>query len=140
LAGIFAATLSTADSLILSSSAAFTHDLMPNSIERPFLIKASTLGICILALGWALLSAQSVFAMVVMAWSGLASAFVPMLAVLIFGGRPSQGVAIAMSCAGISTALAWRYFDLHNMVYEGLPGIVVGILVYWLMKLFNKKS
>ena len=78
--------------------------------------------------------------MVVMAWSGLASAFVPMLVVLIFGGRPNQGVAIAMSCAGISTALAWRYFDLHNMVYEGLPGIVVGVLVYWLAKLFNKKS
>ncbi|MBU0538216.1 MAG: sodium/proline symporter [Gammaproteobacteria bacterium] len=140
LAGIFAATLSTADSLILSSSAAFTHDLMPNNIERPFLIKASTLGVCILALGWALLSAQSVFAMVVMAWSGLASAFVPMLAVLIFGGRPSQGVAIAMSCVGIATALAWRYFDLHNMVYEGLPGIFAGVLVYWLAKPFVNKA
>ncbi|MFQ3200199.1 MAG: sodium/proline symporter [Zhongshania sp.] len=140
LAGIFAATLSTADSLILSASASFTHDLMPNNIERPFLIKAATLGVCILALVWALLSAQSVFAMVVMAWSGLASAFVPMLAVLIFGGRPSQGTAIVMSCVGISTALIWRFLDLHNMVYEGLPGIAAGVLVYWLAKLFTKKA
>ena len=140
LAGIFAATLSTADSLILSSSAAFTHDLVPKNIERPFLIKVSTLGVCILALAWALLSAQSVFAMVVMAWSCLASAFVPMLVVLIFGGRPSQGVAIAMSCVGITTALAWRYFDLHNMVYEGLPGIVAGVSVYWLAKPFTNSS
>ena len=140
LAGIFAATLSTADSLILSSSAAFTHDLMPNSIERPFLIKASTLGICILALGWALISAQSVFAMVIMAWSGLASAFVPMLVVLIFGGRPSQATAIAMSCVGILTALLWRFLDLHNMVYEGLPGIVAGVLVYLVAKLLSKDT
>lgn len=139
LAGIFAATLSTADSLILSSSAAFTHDLLPHNIERPLLIKASTLVVCILALAWALLSAQSVFAMVVMAWSGLASAFVPMLIVLIFGGRPSQNVAIAMSAVGICTALAWRYLDLHNMVYEGLPGIVAGVLVYCLAKLFVSK-
>ncbi len=130
LAGIFAATLSTADSLILSSSAAFTHDLLPHNIEKPLLIKASTLVVTLLSLAWALFSAQSVFAMVVMAWSGLASAFVPMLLVLIFGGRPSQTTAIAMSCAGILTALLWRYFDLHNMVYEGLPGIVVGVLVY----------
>ena len=75
-----------------------------------------------------------------MAWSGLASAFVPMLVVLIFGGRPSQGVAIAMSCVGITTALAWRYFDLHNMVYEGLPGIVAGVSVYWLAKPFTNSS
>jgi sodium/proline symporter len=132
LAGIFAATLSTADSLILSSSAAFTHDLLPSSIERPFLIKASTMGVTMLALTWALLSAQSVFAMVLMAWSGLASAFVPLLVVQILGGRPSQSTAIAMMIMGIGSALLWRYFGLNNMVYEGLPGICAGVLTYFL--------
>ena len=34
LAGIFAATLSTADSLILSCSAALTHDVLPHNIEN----------------------------------------------------------------------------------------------------------
>jgi sodium/proline symporter len=45
-----------------------------------------------------------------------------------------------MSCVGISTALIWRFLDLHNMVYEGLPGIAAGVLVYWLAKLFTKKA
>ncbi len=130
LAGIFAATLSTADSLILSASAALTHDLSPKSIERPLLIKLATFAVTLFALGWALISAQTVFGMVVMAWSGLASAFVPVLAVLISGRRPNESTLIAMSAVGILTALLWRYFDLHNMVYEGLPGIVAGVAVY----------
>ena len=138
LAGVFAATLSTADSLILSSSAALTHDLLPHNIEKPWLLKLSTFGITATALAWALLSAQSVFAMVVMAWSGLASAFVPLLLVLIFGGRPGQGVSIAMSVVGISTALLWRYFDLHNMVYEGLPGILAGVAVYGVSRIHRR--
>ncbi|MEE2652512.1 MAG: sodium/proline symporter, partial [Pseudomonadota bacterium] len=138
LAGVFAATLSTADSLILSSSAALTHDLLPHNIEKPWLLKLSTFGITATALAWALLSAQSVFAMVVMAWSGLASAFVPLLLVLIFGGRPGQGVSIAMSVVGISTALLWRYFDLHNMVYEGLPGILAGVAVYGVSRICRR--
>ncbi len=130
LAGIFAATLSTADSLILSASAALTHDLSPKSIERPLLIKLATFAVTLFALGWALISAQTVFGMVVMAWSGLASAFVPVLAVLISGRRPNESTLIAMSAVGILTALLWRYLDLHNMVYEGLPGIVAGVAVY----------
>lgn len=137
LAGVFAATLSTADSLILSSSAALTHDLLPRNVEKPWLLKLATFGITAVALAWALLSAQSVFAMVVMAWSGLASAFVPLLLVLIFGGRPGQSLSIAMSLTGIGTALLWRYADLHNMVYEGLPGIVAGLLVF---ALFHRRS
>ncbi|AKH68204.1 Na+/proline symporter [Spongiibacter sp. IMCC21906] len=130
LAGIFAATLSTADSLILSSSAAFTHDLLPQNVERPLLIKLATLFVTLFALAWALLSAQSVFAMVVMAWSGLASFFVPLLVVLIFGGRPGTILSLAMAFTGLLTALLWRYFDLHNMIYEGLPGMVSGVLCY----------
>ncbi len=134
LAGIFAATLSTADSLILSSSAALTHDLLPHNIEKPWLLKLSTLLVTAVALAWALISAQSVFAMVLMAWSGLASVFVPLLLVLIFGGRPSQATAIVMGVAGLLTALLWRYFGLHGMVYEGLPGIFAGVAVYLLSR------
>lgn len=133
LAGIFAATLSTADSLVLSSSAALTHDLLPGKIERPLWIKGATLLVTLLALAWALLSAQSVFGLVVMAWSGLASTFVPLLLVLILGARPGVGLAVIMSASGLITSLLWRVFDLHAVLYEGLPGIVAGLLVYLLL-------
>lgn len=130
LAGIFAATLSTADSLILSSSAAITHDLLPNRIERPWLIKAATLGVTLLALAWALWNRQSVFSLVVLAWSGMASSFAPLLLVLVMGARPGQKLSIMMVLGGLLTALLWRGVGLHDFVYEGMPGILAGLLIY----------
>jgi Na+/proline symporter len=90
LAGIFAATMSTADSLLLSCSAAVTHDVMPNTLEKLWMLKLTTVVITLLALLLALSNNQSVFNMVIMAWSGLASTFAPLLVILCLGGRPSQ--------------------------------------------------
>ena len=129
LAGIFAATMSTADSLLLNCSAAMTHDVLPHKIESTWLLKLSTIVMTALALALALSENQSVFNMVIMAWSGLASAFAPLLIVLCFAGRPSQGLSIAAIIVGFSVALIWRLCGWHGMIYEGLPGIVAGLLV-----------
>nr|WP_255774620.1 sodium/proline symporter [Microbulbifer zhoushanensis] len=131
LAGVFAATMSTADSLVLSCSAALTHDIIPHRVERTWMLKAATLAITVAAVGWALLNKQSVFSLVVMSWSALASAFAPLLIVLALGGRPSQRVYIVMSVVGLATALLWRYgLGWHSHIYEGMPGILAGLAVY----------
>lgn len=132
LAGVFAATLSTADSLLLSCSAAVTHDLLPHKVERPILLKIATVGITLIALGWAIVNRQSVFSLVIMAWSGLASAFAPLLLVLCFKRRPTQVHSIVAIIAGLLAALLWRLAGLHNAVYEGMPGILVGLAVFYL--------
>ncbi len=129
LAGIFAATMSTADSLVLSCSAAITHDLLPHRIEKPLLIKATTVFVTLFAMGLALLNHQSVFNLVLLSWSGLASAFAPLLIMLCLNIRPSEKMALISAISGFSIALIWRYFDLHAYVYEGLPGIITGLLV-----------
>jgi SSS family transporter len=131
LAGIFAATMSTADSLLLSCSAALTHDILPHKIEKPWVLKVFTVIITALALVWALLSKQSVFNLVVMAWSGLASAFAPVLLVLVFRGSLNQKQAVAMTLTGLAVALFWRWQGWHGAIYEGMPGILAGLLVYW---------
>jgi len=138
LAGIFAATMSTADSLVLSCSAALTHDLLPKRIENTRELKIATLVITTAAVAWALLNKQSVFSLVVMSWSALASAFAPLLMVLAAGGRPSQRLAITMSALGLLTALIWRWVGWHAHVYEGMPGILMGLVVFaagrWLVR------
>lgn len=129
LAGIFAATLSTADSLILSCSAAITHDVLPHNIENTREIKLITGLVCGLALAWALLNQESVFSLVILAWSGLASAFAPLLLVLCIGRRPGQKLAIIAVLAGLGASLLWRFAGLHGVVYEGMPAIALGLLV-----------
>lgn len=133
LAGIFAATMSTADSLVLSCSAALTHDLPPQRFERPWLLKAATAAVTALALAIALWGSGSVFDLVILSWSTLAVAFGPLLIVLALGRSVSEITAIAMTVVGVAVALAWREAGLHNMIYEGLPGILVGVAVGMLL-------
>jgi Na+/proline symporter len=138
LAGIFAATMSTADSLVLSCSAALTHDLLPRGYETPLAIKAGTFGVTLLALTLALSGNQSVFSLVILAWSVLASAFGPLLVVYALGRRPGERLAIVMVLAGIATALLWRHFGLQEDVYEGMPGIVAGLTTYGIGSLMRR--
>lgn len=130
LAGIFAATMSTADSLILSCSAALTQDLLPNATQRTLLLKLSTIAITAAALLIALAGPQSVFSLVLLAWSGMASAFAPLLFVYALGGRPTQAVALAMMFGGLATAILWRQLGWHAQIYEGMPGILAGLCIY----------
>jgi Na+/proline symporter len=140
LAGIFSATMSTADSLVLSCSAAITHDILPNKVEKTGLLKIATIGITAIALLLALANNQSVFSMVIMAWSGLASAFAPLLIFLCFGQKPSQGLSIIAMISGFTVALLWRLADLHNAVYEGLPGIIMGCIVLFVGLLISSDN
>jgi sodium/proline symporter len=131
LAGIFAATMSTADSLVLACSASLTNDLTPTPVRSVAGTKVATLLVTLLALGIALAQTQSVFDLVILAWSTLASAFAPLLIVLARQHRPSEAHSLAMMVIGTATALLWRYAGLHDEVYEGLPGILAGLATFY---------
>lgn len=129
LAGIFAATMSTADSLVLACSAAITSDLAENRIQRPWIMKSVTAAVTLLALGFALSGSRSVFSLVILAWSTLACAFGPLMIIQALGRRVNQPVAIGLMLGGVGIALWWRMMGWEGQVYEGLPGILVPTLV-----------
>jgi Na+/proline symporter len=140
LAGLFAATLSTADSLVLGCSAAISHDILPRSIQNTLILKIITVIVTGVALLWALANSASVLDLVILAWSGLGSAFGPLLLVMCFGGKPTERAAIFMVVSGLVAALLWRFADLHNLLYEGVPGMLMGFVVYGLHKVMVKKG
>lgn len=133
LAGVFAATMSTADSLVLSCSAAITHDLAPQKLQRPWMMKLATAGITLVALAVALSGTQSVFALVILAWSTLACAFGPLIVLLALRRSVTQPIAVVMMVAGVGIALWWRSMGWQDMVYEGLPGMVAPLIAGWLL-------
>lgn len=138
LAGLFAATMSTADSQILSCTAAITHDFNEGKKIPYLMTKIVTLIVVIIALTIALAGNDNVFSLVLIAWSALASAFTPLLVVYALGGKPSERIAIFMVCSGLIAMLIWRYYDLGNIIYEVAPGIVAGFLPY-LLSLIQKR-
>ncbi len=137
LAGIFAATMSTADSLVLSCSAAITHDLMPERQEKSWKLKTATAAVTLFALAIAVSENRSVFNLVILAWATLASAFAPLLIVYAAKRRiPEPGALIAM-VVGVGVALWWRRMGWQADIYEGMPGILSGLAVAWL---FSKSA
>ena len=137
LAGIFAALLSTADSQILSCSAALTHDFsrgdphpafrtdeIATAIVTIFVILIATFG------NYLVIGGFSVFSMVLIAWAGLAAAFGPIMLVYIFGGRPTQPTILAMMLTAFLTVLIWRQLPVNEVIYSVLPGFLVGFFVY----------
>ncbi len=130
LAGIFAATMSTADSLVLSCSAALTHDLTPNKIENVLWIKFATFLVTALALAISLGDNQSVFRLVIMAWSVLASAFAPLLIIYASKRPVSELQALAMTTVGVAVNLIWIQAGYNAYIYEGMPGILAGLATW----------
>lgn len=129
LAGIFAATMSTADSLILSCSAALTRDFYWQRTDHYWLTKLGTIAVTGGALAVALSGNQSVYELVLDSWGVLASAFAPLLTVYALGRRVEEPLALAMVIAGVATMYGWSMAG-PSAVYAVAPGVIAGLLVF----------
>lgn len=130
LAAMFAATMSTADSLILACSAALSRDILP---EAPRSLRTTKLGtglVLISAVAIALSGNRTVFSLVLDAWGMLASAFAPLLIVHAMGGRANEKLALAMIVTGMSVFAAWQHAGLGATIYAAAPGILSGFILY----------
>ena len=132
LAGIFSAAISTADSQIISCIASLSRDVLGFKDKALKQTKALTLLLTAFILVIALFAPGNVFSLVIVAWSGLASAFAPMLILLVFKRPISERLAILMSLSGLVVVVMWRLFGLEYYVVDVLPGMLMGFLVYGL--------
>ena len=138
LAGIFAATMSTADSQILACTASITNDLLLNKKNNYFINKLVTLIVTVFVVTIAINDNKNVFNLVLMSWSTLACCFSPLLIVNSLQQKVSEFLSLMMMIIPLITLLIWRYFGLSEFIYEVAPGIVSGILTFFVFKLFRK--
>lgn len=131
LAGLFSATISTADSQILSCSAALTQDIFPGVARSYQWAKLGTLTVTAMILAIALGGNSDVFGLVTFSWSALASGLGPLLLLKVWQQPVNLPTAIAMMAIGIAAALIWNVgFNLSAAMYEVLPGMAAGMSVY----------
>jgi sodium/proline symporter len=130
LAGLFSATMSTADSQILSCSAAVTQDILPRYRASYTASKVATLGVAALALVIALTASSGVFSLVLVAWSVLGASLGPVLLVRMAGRPLPDGLALLMMASGVATVFWWGESAWSGAVFKALPGLVVPVLVY----------
>ena len=138
LAAIFAATMSTADSQILSCSAAVTEDIFPTKSYRAS--KLATLSVTLLSLGVALFAGQGVFALVLVAWSALSASLGPILLVRLAGKPVPTWLGILMMISGPTTVVVWGMSPYAGDVFKLLPGLAVPFLIYAVYAMANRMA
>ena len=148
LCAILAASMSTADSQLLSASSAIGQDIYKGLIKKDaddrkvlLVSRISVFAIAVVGLLLALNPKSSIFSLVSFAWSGFGGTFGPLiLLALYWRGTTSKGAVAGLICGGV-TDVAWHY--LHGGifdVYEILPAFIVCLLVTIMVSLFDKNK
>ena len=138
-AGLFSATMSTADSLLLAASSALTQHVFPQLRNSYFRARMGTVIVIGLIVTIALLASQNVLSLVVLAWGGMASAVAPLVVLMLLGERPSQRLAVTMMLAGFGVAIYWRHgLGLHAQLMDLVPGMITGFAIFAVSYLLEK--
>jgi SSS family solute:Na+ symporter/sodium/proline symporter len=96
--------------------------------------------VTLLALLVAISGNRSVFHLVILSWSTLASAFAPMLTIYCLGRRLSEVAAIGVMVLGVTVSIGWRALGWQDMVYEGMPGILCGLVAAAILSTASKPA
>ena len=134
LAGVFASTISTADSLILSGTASISQDIMRRQKDNYLFLKIVTFLVTAIALLIAVFGTKEVFSLVLLAVSIMGAAFAPFVFLRSFNQKVYAGEAYVMIVVALSTVVIWRHFGWDKIVYEAMPGILSAFIIYILLR------
>lgn len=149
LAGILAATMSTADSQLLAASSSVSQNiikekLMPNLGEKSAMVIARVTLVVIAIVGVFLARdpQSSVFNIVSFAWAGFGAAFGPLVLFALFWKRTNKWGALAGMLAGGAMVFVWKYV-IANLggvfaIYELLPAFIVASIAIVVVSLLTK--
>jgi len=144
LAGILAATMSTADSQLLAASSSVSQNLaveffhLKISGKKSVLVARSTM--VVISLIAAFLTRDpdsSVFRVVSFAWAGFGAAFGPVIIMSLWWRRMTRNGALAGMITGAVTVLVWNHYAWLGL-YEILPGFVFALIAIVVVSLLDK--
>jgi sodium/proline symporter len=140
LAGLFSATMSTADSQILVCSGAITQDIAPRWKHSYLAAKLATLAVTVLSLSIAIYARQGVFFLVLIAWSALGAGLGPALILRLLHVQLSSLTVVLMMTAGVTTVIAWNFSGYSGAVFDILPGMLASFLVFGVSRLLRPSA
>ena len=148
LCAILAASMSTADSQLLSASSAIGQDIFKGIIKKDasdktvlLISRISVFVIAVVGLILALNPDSSIFGLVSYAWAGFGGTFGPLIILALYWKGATAPGAIAGLISGGIAVVVW-----HNLkggifnVYEILPAFIICLIVTIVVSLLTKKD
>ena len=150
LAGILAATMSTADSQLLAASSSVSQNLAVEFFhlkisgkKSVFVARATMVCVSLLAAFLARDPDSSVFRVVSFAWAGFGAAFGPTVLFALFWKRSTKWGALAGMVAGGTMVFIWKYLIAPRggawAIYELLPAFIVASVAIVVVSLLTAK-
>lgn len=148
LAGILAATMSTADSQLLAAASSVSQDLMQDFFgiklskkTQMIAARATVISIALIALVLAWDPNSSVFRVISFAWAGFGAAFGPTIILALFWKRSNKAGALAGIAVGGIMVFVWKYLVAPIggafAIYELLPAFIIGMLANVIVSLLT---
>ena len=148
LAGILAATMSTADSQLLAASSSVSQDLACDFLglklegKKGMLVARSVMvAISLVAAFLARDPNSSVFRVVSFAWAGFGAAFGPTMLMALFWKRSNKWGALAGMLTGGVMVFVWKFLiaPLGGVwaIYELLPALLAALVVHVVVSLLT---
>lgn len=151
LAGILAATMSTADSQLLAASSSVSQNIMHDFFgiklsEKKAMLAArvSVIVISVIAVFMSLNEDSSVFRVVSFAWAGFGAAFGPVVLFALFWRRMNKWGALAGMITGGVMVFVWKYVIAKIFagtvldIYELLPAFILASIAIVAVSLLTK--
>ena len=139
LAAMFAATMSTADSQVLASSASITQDIMPSKEESSyFRSKIATICVVLIAGLVAFVGPDSVFVLVTIAWGLMMTCFAPIMILRVINRDIAWDKLIVSCLIGVGAMFGWSFgLLLGDAMFDGTVGFLISMLLCWI---FSEKK
>ena len=140
LAGILAATMSTADSQLLAAASSISQNLIQDfgkkKINTKTSVKIARVTVIVISLISVVLASDpnsSVFEIVSFAWAGFGAAFGPIVLLALFWRRSNKQGALCGMVAGGAMIFIWKYGIARLggafAIYELLPAFLIALIV-----------
>ncbi len=149
LAGILAATMSTADSQMLVAASGVSENIVQDFLGKKLtekqglnVARATILGIAVIGVFLARDPNSSVFGIVSFAWAGMGAAFAGVMICALFWKRTTLQGALAGMVAGGVMVFVWKY-AIRPMggildIYELLPAFLISLAMIIIVSLATK--
>ena len=145
LCAILAATLSTLDSYILTSGTVLAEDLYKKVVNKKakpkkmlLISRLSSLLVSLAALIIAFSGNNSIYNLVKYGWSGMGSAFGPLVLVSLYSKKINKHGAIAGILTGAVTAALWPFTNIA--IPTIIPGFILSTIAIFLTSKITKKN
>ena len=148
IAGILAATMSTADAQLLAAASGVTHNILNNVLgiklsdkKNMLIARLTVLAVAVLGVIFATDPNSSIFRVVSFAWAGFGATFGPVMLFSLFWKRCNRWGALAGMLSGGAMVFLWKFCiaKLGGIfaVYELLPAFLLSCLVIVVVSLLT---